>query len=342
MSLLDIKFQFPHLMQRIAEEEEALTKKQISTSPQFEYIIDEKQIGIEHPVRVFNLEGLGFTKNEASEFIFLFADDQGMAPDSYTMKIKQVSFLSSAFPKEKERLKNFLKCYYASEIDLSEVRDLMDELSKDPEKIAEFNCISPTRDRSISRFVLSRNSNENWSIAEENIENFYQKVSDSDYRSKPRKFNRTSSYKTSSYLFRKFIRAVADMVEEIEGRENLESIKMTLHEVRVFAPGLPAPEGAHQDGVPYVITACVIERESIEGAKSIVFNGLPSSENTCLEIILKPGMICFHSDQGSPIWHDITGINPVPDVPTSKLSDKRPSRKTLGLDIEIKRKTVSF
>ncbi len=303
----------------------------------FRFITDETQLNniekIKYPIRVFDLKGLGFTDKEAQDFITLFSDDSGMAEDLYTMKIKQIEFLKRKLPGHEERLNGFLKDYYTGRKDLIEISDLIQQLQGD-NKI-KFNSIGPTRSRSIQSFDIKQTpDNNSWYFIYVLSNNYQQDVTASDYRSELREFNWTALDKTSHPLFKKFIASIAELTGELLDKKNIEKIKMTFHEVRVYAPGSPAPEGPHQDGTQIVLTAFVIERKDIDGGKSIVYNGAPSEKgtSTCIEKTLEPGQGCFHTDTGTPIWHYVT---PIEKSNSTQDSLNRPSRKTLGLDIEV-------
>lgn len=90
---------------------------------------------------------------------------------------------------------------------------------------------------------------------------------------------------------------------------------------------LPAPEGIHQDGVDYIVSALVLERENVRGGESYIENREEYTKRQRYETLLKEGEGLFHSDRGSGIWH---GVKPVKSIEPSE-----PAYRTiLGFDIE--------
>lgn len=87
-----------------------------------------------------------------------------------------------------------------------------------------------------------------------------------------------------------------------------ENYDVNVHLVRQWAPaGLTstnAPEGCHQDGADFIVSACVLNLENVEGGISKVYNETQSE--TLISHQLQPGEYLLHDD--SRYWHDITKI----------------------------------
>ena len=69
-----------------------------------------------------------------------------------------------------------------------------------------------------------------------------------------------------------------------------------------------APEGIHQDGCDYIVSALVIERKFITGGQSVVFG--PDKSTEYLRHTLQDGQGIFQANMGSPLWHVVEPIQP--------------------------------
>ena len=82
------------------------------------------------------------------------------------------------------------------------------------------------------------------------------------------------------------------------------------HHVRVTTlPGLEtsnSPEGLHQDGFPFIVSALVVERENIYGGESEIYAG--DKKTLILKTALQPGFGLLQPDLGSDLWHLVTPI----------------------------------
>jgi hypothetical protein len=88
-----------------------------------------------------------------------------------------------------------------------------------------------------------------------------------------------------------------------------------------------SPEGIHQDGMDYVVSALVIDRENVSGGKSIIFSANDAGK-VLFETTLKPGHGIFQPDKGTDLWHIVE--------PITALDKTRPAyRSTIGFDFEL-------
>jgi len=128
------------------------------------------------------------------------------------------------------------------------------------------------------------------------------------------------------------MRAVATIVKEV--RPEATKLGMTLHPVCIYADilgeGNNSPEGTHQDGADYIVSALVVERVGILGGESVVFLREGGSETECLRFTLQPGQGLFQADRGTPLWHVVTPIREDPNMPPGY-----GSRSILGFDINV-------
>jgi len=88
----------------------------------------------------------------------------------------------------------------------------------------------------------------------------------------------------------------------------------------------PAPEGIHQDGSAFIVSALVVERHNVVGGTSRVYYAKEASP--ALEYQLQPGEGILQSDTHNEYWHGVTPIYPAD--PTQNAY-----RSILGLDIEF-------
>ncbi|OHA03334.1 MAG: hypothetical protein A3I44_01720 [Candidatus Sungbacteria bacterium RIFCSPLOWO2_02_FULL_51_17] len=315
------------------------TEERMISADRFSYLMTEAMlsqtlgIGIGHPIRVFSLAGCGL--DEAKFLNELEPTFSLLSWDPYDVKREQVAFLAERFFHEKSRLDMFLADHYAGVTTLEAVGDLIVQLSHD-ERWA-FERIRPRRKRSISRFVLERGRSLNdWAVKPLRVgRTFTQKAGsarENDERVLQRVFDETSPAVTARDDFRDLLKCLAEMVREV--RPPVRGIEMTMHQVSIFADatdeGDNSPEGIHQDGADYIVSALVIERDGVLGGESIVYG--PDKKTEYLRITLVPGTGLFQADKGSPLWHDVTPIKDDPATPP--LYGKR---SILGFDMKVVR-----
>lgn len=87
-----------------------------------------------------------------------------------------------------------------------------------------------------------------------------------------------------------------------------------------------SPEGSHQDGMDYIVSAFVVESQNICGAKSILY--LEDKKTKIFQTTLKEGQGILQADKDSFLWHKVTDIQPIH-------SDLPAFRSSIGFDIEI-------
>ncbi len=297
-----------------------------------EFIIDEKEISrkigidLKVPVRVFNLEDLGINQDEfIKTFIPYFSD---LNWDLYDVKIRQYNYLLKCYPEQDKRLKEFIDKYFDSKTDLNEVNDLIKKLPL--EKSAEFQQIAPYRRRSIARFMVKNIDNNLYDIVREEVKIFSQDTGKGDYRSKERVFTETPVELTNHPLFQKLLNQVINILANVE--PNFEIMNVDFHQISIITKihntGESSPEGIHQDGVDYNVSALVIEREGVVGGESIIYG--PDKKTEYLKIILQPGEGIFQADKKSNLWHYAT---PIYLDPLSNLKEGK--RNIFGFDFNI-------
>ncbi|MDP2593903.1 MAG: 2OG-Fe dioxygenase family protein [bacterium] len=296
------------------------------------YLLDEQAISAQlgYPIptlRVFNLETFGvdrksFLRDMKPMFSVLHLDP-------YDAKRAKVELLKKRFPAEAERLNDFLADYYAGQRDLAAVFDLIAKLSA-PER-NEFDRIGMTgrRKRSVARFMLGRVRGR-WVMERLPAKRYQQKVGSEDPRALVRIFNGMEAMVSDHPQIRQLMQCLADEVCAL--RPGTRVLELTVHQMFVFADimstGDNSPEGIHQDGADYVVSALVIERAGIVGGESIVYGSDKKTEY--LRRTLAEGEGIFQADAGSPLWHYVTPVRENPAVPPDY-----GHRSILGFDIDV-------
>lgn len=304
------------------------------------YLADENQISkrlglnIEHPIRVFDLPSLGVSQNR---FIELLAPTFSMLRwDQYDVKRGQVAVIKNCFPEESEKLDRFLGDYYADKATLTDIGDLVMRMSfRDRWRMER---VRPRRKRSIAKFILNKQLPIGvfepywWEITRVPAQSFTQNApsESGDIRALVRVFDEASELVVSHIYFHKLLNRIAEVVRSV--RLQVQQLTITMHQVCIFAElehdGDNSPEGIHQDGSDYIVSALVIERDGILGGESIVYG--PDKRTEYLRHTLLPGQGLFQADKNTPLWHDVTPILEDPNTPPTY-----GKRSILGFDIDI-------
>jgi hypothetical protein len=280
-------------------------------------------VGASAPFAVFSLDALGI---DARRFLAELAPYfPSLHWDCYDVKRAQTERLMTAFPEEKARLERFLAAYFADTASLGDVADLTARLPE--HEVRTLDALRPHRQRAIAHFLLEREPG-GWRVKREAVASFSQNpMAAGDYRALPRLFAPMAEEIARHPLFRDWLIAVAEQVHRV--RPDATRLKVACHQMRTLArPGASAtnsPEGIHQDGTDYIVSALVMEREGVTGGESRVFDS--DKETVLLRHTLQPGEGLFQADAGSPLWHDVT--------PVVATGAEPGVRSLFGLDIRV-------
>jgi len=289
------------------------------------YISTEDTLGAPAPIRHFSLDSLGLDQRATLEHLRSLS--VLLEWDEYDEKLRKLQFMKAKFPHALSAFDAFMPGYYAGEVGLSELQDYIQQLS-DKDRFV-FEQIRPRRKRSIAKVRLSRTT-EGWNLLRLPSPEYRQNVGGSDVRATVRRFKEMDQQIVKHPLIKAFAGKVADIVASIH--PDATQLEMTYHRMYavgdIMAPGDNAPEGAHQDGADYIVSAMVISRHDIIGAESIVCN--ESGDTVYLQSALKPGEGIFQADAGSSLWHDVT---PIQFNPETRSLDG--FRDILGMDIMV-------
>lgn len=299
-----------------------------------------KKIGrkIKSPVLVSNLEALGI---DASAFLNYFAPlSEELDWDPYDPRRLQIEYLIKAFPKDRDIISSRLKDYYTGKKDKRSIRKWINQLGPRQRKV--FDAIQPWRRRSVSKFEV-KSTKRGFKVKRIPVSQFAQSVKTDDIRALPRIFEEAPSHHVEHDLFYSFLKAIFRVVQEVRSKVGMEvkKINITAHFMSVKAtslnPGDNSPEGAHEDGVDYIVSALVYNRVNLKGGQTQVIEKLENGKKVVIyKHTLKPGEFVFQADSGdeltygTDLWHHVTPFH----IANPKKGEGW--RDIIGFDIEVK------
>jgi hypothetical protein len=196
----------------------------------------------------------------------------------------------------------------------------------DAERRLAADAVEPHRRRAMRKYRLEHRGASRWEIAFSDDRSFTQAVT--DYRARTREFALIEPDVSAQDGVLALLASTAETVRAY--RPNAARIDAVLHQVSVFArpaqAGSPAPEGVHQDGADFIVSALVVERSGVNGGVSRVREGRDGAP--FLEIELAPGEGIFQADGGTQLWHEISPISLAAGAATGH-------RMTFGIDIHV-------
>lgn len=188
--------------------------------------------------------------------------------------------------------------------------------------------IRPHRRRSCFQYLARPHSSAEyrWELREVGTPTFAQAVT--DVRARPRRFAASpmSVYRDEGIL--SLIGITCQLVRQTAS-VLATMMRVTLHQMLTYADiegNEPAPEGMHQDGSPFIVSALVIERQNVVGGVSEVYYN--KNEGLALAHELRPGYGILQSDIHNQYWHQVTAVYPSDPAQIAY-------RSILGLDIDF-------
>ncbi|MEM5030552.1 2OG-Fe dioxygenase family protein [Priestia sp. WB3] len=218
---------------------------------------------------------------------------------------------------------------YKNEIADNDLHNIFPSIPNDV--ILSFSSLQPSRKRLISECELNWDG-ESWVIKRVPCSSFQQSeatisTNDLDYRLIPRKFK-----ELPEFLFDEDLKKIIIQVGNKVKKHNtaVKKLSIAIHHTLVLC--IPdqvssnSPEGIHQDGMDYIVSALVVERNNISGGESIIYGA--DATTPLLNITLQSGQGIFQPDKGTDLWHEVTPIS---------LVDPKHSgyRSTIGFDVLI-------
>jgi hypothetical protein len=276
-------------------------------------------ISLEPLLHKFTLQDTGVDPKDFGAIKHTF---DNLPEDIYERKLRQVQFLNARFPDCKERLGSFLADYYASDTALSAINDVLSKLSAAEQK--HFADIASSRRRTISKFMIERTPNHSVRLERVSAGVFSQTYAHGNsplYL--PRVFQESSSELTEEPGFRTLLHILCKEALEYT---DAKSMTLVVHQVTTSATSdhpFVLPEGVHQDGADFIVSAIPIVMENVEIPASTVYD---KEHTPIFTSHLQIGEGLFHDDHS--YWHSVSDLH---------ATAKQGKRGTLGFDIRINR-----
>lgn len=279
------------------------------------------------PISVFSVDDFGITTSTfLEETAPIFYD---LPLDLYDAKKEQIFFLKNALGLDCDEI---LFRYYTGETGFETIAPFLQKLS--PEEHKEFDKIQPYRRRAVSRFSCKKESGK-WTasrIATKPFSQTYAKISEIgfDIRSLPRIFCEIDEKSVETNHFKTLI---LGLIHKIQGyHPEISELDITVHHVLVETTKervtSNSPEGIHQDGYDYIVSALVIERKNIIGGESQIFDDDKTTK--IVTTTLQPGCGILQPDKNTHLWHKVTPIY-------VKENANHGFRSSIGFDIGLVR-----
>lgn len=251
--------------------------------------------------------------------------------DSYLLQQNKISLIKEVVPQESLARVSNDTWYdiYTGVIQNQELYTLFPDLSSSDKSRIE--ALVPTRKRCMSEYLMHWNGK--WDIERipsslvSQTKALIASDRELDYRQSRRKFKELPDELFDSNL-RALLVGVADMVRET--KDSIRKLNVSVHNTVVYCHPQQlvtnSPEGIHQDGVEFIVSALVVERNNISGGKSVIYGR--DKRTKLLQVELQAGQGIFQADLGTELWHEVTPITAI---------DKTRSgyRSTIGFDVTL-------
>lgn len=284
------------------------------------------------PIRVFHLSDFGI---DSGDFLARVGPTFHTLPfDPYDPALAAERFVKEQFPEVyRENEKHWLGFW--NELGNLQYRNpfagpqFWKHLIRDVEARKALTSIRPYRRRSCFQYLARPEAFDEyrWELKELGTPTFAQAVT--DVRSRPRRFSASpiSVYRDEDILT--FIGVACQLVRQSASVLAM-AMRVTLHQMLTYADNSagrePAPEGTHQDGSPFIVSALVVERHNVTGGVSRIFYA--KDDALALEHELQPGYGILQSDTHNEYWHKVTAVYPLDPAELSY-------RSIIGLDIDF-------
>lgn len=301
----------------------------------FNHVVNAKEavkFGIRNAVvssiNQFDISDFGINKAEfltelAPSFLQLPYDyyDVGFKIESYIRHVSETYYI--------EHQKDWLTLWNRigrSATDKELMISYWRERSLDELYIEKLFSFEPHRRRSCFSYQVEQSRNKyEWIVHELGVPNYSQKVSDSRSRNRNWAAPPLPIYRNAGIL--KLIGIFSQLLT-LNPSVPTRKFKFTFHQMLTYAKGKgrnePAPEGTHQDGADFIVSAIVIEKENVSGGDSAVYYA--KDKVLALQYSLRPGEGIFQADQFNNLWHGVSPLH-------HKNKEKVGYRSIIGFDI---------
>lgn len=148
-----------------------------------------------------------------------------------------------------------------------------------------------------------------------------------DFRSKERIYNNIENKFIYSEPILNLITNISGLICKIHPHK-INNLSINFHQVRLISYSKNesdnSPEGIHQDGADYIVSALVLDRHNVTGGESRIYD--ENKNKILFEKKLNKNEMIFQEDRS--LWHDVTPIQ-------SLCKEKLGFRDIIGLDIII-------
>jgi hypothetical protein len=284
------------------------------------------------PIRVFDIDDFGVCAQSYLPRIRPAFYDLDW--DWYVVRQRQITLLQQKLPAT--LLSGFepsmWRAFYLGQLDPSLIDGLVNLLGAADR--TSYATIQPTRRRSIAEFVLERTS-AGWQSERIPAAGFSQRAAlieqanQQDYRHATRVFTELNARWVDDEFYQ-ILHGIAGLLAQKHATP-LHRLHVAVHFTQVVTNttniGTNSPEGIHQDGMDYIVSALVVERTNVQGGKSIVFGC--DRATPLFETVLKPGQGLFQADKNTELWHVVEPIHLI------DLAGPLAVRSTIGYDFTI-------
>jgi len=271
---------------------------------------------LKSPIIVLNDDDLGIDIKSEAKLLREYYQDS-YQEDNYLLQMQKSNFL-----KQKSIIHN-------SDLEVNELNQIAKNKLNSQDYL-KYSYIKAYRKRLIAKFTLSEQNNSNLEIIRQPIEYFLQNpssnINDFKLSTTKRYFKELNEELVTSNLKKLLQGAYFALDKSITRR--VKFIEVIVHHTIVYAfdncDNSNAPEGIHQDGTPYIVSAFVVDKVNASGGVSYLYQG--AQHEKFLELNLKPGQGIFQPDLNTQLWHS---VSPIKAIDKSKTA----YRSTIGLDI---------
>ncbi|TDQ28491.1 2OG-Fe dioxygenase family protein [Tenacibaculum caenipelagi] len=297
-----------------------------------QHISETHKREIKSPIRIASLSDLNINKEI---FIGYFQPlFENLEDDLYLVRENQIAFLKATFPEDIKEIEEIHQAYFHGKVDEKILTQWTFKLTMSQMDFFKQKGIV-TRQRSVAAFIVEKEAN-NYHIERVLDGGFSQNVD--DFRSWQRVFKQADKEMVEHDLFYELLQKVYELVAIIH--TEIKKLKFSVHFMRTLTQGTiqgeNSPEGVHEDGAQYIISALVINRKNITGGETQIFEKIGDTKELLFKKELNLGEFAFQADTGeekifgNDLWHYVTPIQP-------KNKAELGVRDIIGLDIEILR-----
>ncbi|MEO1437879.1 MAG: 2OG-Fe dioxygenase family protein, partial [Bacteroidota bacterium] len=247
---------------------------------------------LKSPVRAYPLNHVGIDREA---FVHTYTDFfKQLDWDPYDVRRMRVELLKKHFPEAVEQIDQHFRPFYEGQSDEQVLSPWIAQLGTEAQE-AYYN-IKPWRRRSVARFRVDEER-----ITRREVPAFKQDVGEDDLRSWPRKFMEAPIEHVENDLFFQWLRSMYKLTCTV--RPDCKALEITVHfmsvQATVKSPGDNSPEGAHEDGADFIVSALVINRINVTGGQSQILEKLgDGSKEIVFAHTLQPGEFIFQADTG--------------------------------------------